>query len=257
MKRLLFVFTLTGLTALLVMGCSTLGNLVGSGPIVEKAYQFADFTQIEVTHDFEFDISRSETFKVAVSIHENLVDSLDVSQSGQTLKVRLKPGNIANSDAKVTITLPELERLEVSGAARGNVTGFKSSRDFNLQVSGASQTNIDIEAGKTKIDISGASRLSGHLKAADTQMVVTGASHCELIGSADMTRLEISGASSANIPDLILQNADVELSGASSATINTSGKLDLDLSGASTLNYFGKPQLGKTDISGASKIHSK
>jgi hypothetical protein len=252
MKTLLPVIALVGLIGLLVTGC-----LVGSGPMVEKNYQLSDFSEIEISNDFEYDISRSETYSIIASTHKNLVDHLDISTSGQTLKVRFKPGNIANSDAKVTIALPELERLEVSGASRGNVNGFKSNRNFDLQVSGASQSNINLEAGKTKVDISGASRVSGFLKATDTQMILSGASHCDLSGSTALTKIEASGASNANLPELILQNADVELSGASSATINTSGTLDLALSGASNLNYHGNPSLGKMDISGASNIHSK
>jgi hypothetical protein len=253
MKRILTLVILLGLAGLLVTGCS----LVGSGPIENKDLNLTDFTEIEISHDYEYDITQAESFSVEASIHQNLLDHLDIYKSGQTLKVRLKSGNIANSGARVKITLPALERLNVSGAARGNVSGFKSSRDFALELSGASQSNINIEAGKTKIDISGASRANGVLKTADIRLVVTGASNCEFSGTTAAAKIEISGASHATLRDLVLQSADVDLSGASGATINTSGTLDLSVSGASTLNYYGNPKLGKVDVSGASQMHEK
>jgi hypothetical protein len=252
MKRLLPLIMLIGLVGLLAAGCA-----VGSGPIVQKSYDLAGFNEIEISHDFEYDISRADTFRVDASIHQNLTDRLDINRSGQTLIVRLTDGAIANSGAKITITLPELVRLEVSGAARGNVAGFKSANNFTLQISGASQSNINVEAAQTKIDISGASRVNGSLKAADLHLTVTGASHCDLTGSSAPAAIVVSGASTVNMPDLVMQSAGIELSGASTATINTSGKLDLAVSGASTLNYYGNPQMGKMDISGASKIHNK
>ncbi len=252
MKILLTVIALIGVVGLLATGC-----IVGSGPMVDKDYQLTGFNRIEVSHDFQYDITRADTYKVAVSIHQNLVDHLDVGVSGQTLRVGLKPDAVANSDAKVTITLPSLTMLEVSGAAKGTVSGFSSTDSFTLQVSGAGQSNLDMQAGTTNIEVSGASRVEGSLKAADTRIVVTGASRCTLKGSAGQTRLEVSGASTADLPDLILQNADVSASGASTATVNTSGTLDVDISGASTLNYYDKPTMGKMNISGASKIHNK
>jgi hypothetical protein len=252
MKRFLPVIMLIGLIGLLATGC-----VVGTGPLVEKNYDLTGFNEIEISHDFEYDISRADTFRVDASIHQNLTDRLDITRSGQTLIVRLTDGALANSGAKVTITLPELVRLDISGASRGNVTGFKSVNNFALHLSGASQSNINVEAGPTKIDISGASRVNGSLKAAEMHLTVTGASHCDLNGSTAPAVIIVSGASTANMPDLVMQSAGIEASGASTVTINTSGKLDLTVSGASTLNYYGNPQMGKMDISGASKIHNK
>jgi len=52
-------------------------------------------------------------------------------------------------------------------------------------------------------------------------------------------------------------NANIILSGASDGTINLDGRLDADLSGASTLEYIGEPTLGSLDISGASNLTKK
>ena len=57
--------------------------------------------------------------------------------------------------------------------------------------------------------------------------------------------------------DFTVNNADVSLSGASDGTINLSGRLDADLSGASRLEYIGEPTLGDMNITGASTLKKK
>jgi hypothetical protein len=51
-----------------------------------------------------------------------------------------------------------------------------------------------------------------------------------------------------------MQNVVITEGGASRAAILTNGNLSLDISGASTLSYSGKPVLKKINVSGASKI---
>ena len=97
--------------------------------------------------------------------------------------------------------------------------------------------------------------ITGNLTSGDTEITLSGASQCKLGGSAGNTTIEASGASSMNSPDFTMQRADVTLDGASNASVLTAGRLNLDISGFSTLNYYGNPTLGTIDISGASKLN--
>jgi hypothetical protein len=257
MKRYIILgIALICLISLLVMGSSCVGYIVGSGDIVSKDYDFTDFDSVEISSAFKYEINRSGSFSVKASIHENIIDRLDVTQSGKTLLVRLKPG-VFSTDASVTITMPELAKLVVSGASRGSARGFKSSDTCEFEVSGASQLDLDIEAGNTKINVSGASKATGKLKAGDTQFEVSGASTCNLSGSGGLTSIEVSGASRFDSPDFLMQNTNINVSGASRADIFTSGTLNLEVTGASTLDYSGSPILSKVNVSGASRINSK
>jgi len=49
----------------------------------------------------------------------------------------------------------------------------------------------------------------------------------------------------------------MHLSGASDATVNASGRLDGNLSGASRIIYMGNPTLGSVSASGGSTISQK
>jgi hypothetical protein len=258
MKRILLpAAVLMCLTVLLLSGCHGLTFVVGSGNIVSKQYDLKDFTNVEVSSAFQVQINQSASYSVTASSRENVIDHMDISQIGNTVKIRLKPGSYTNADTKATITMPVLNKLTLSGASKGNIQGFKSTNDFDSTVSGASQLDINMETGKTSIDISGAGRVSGQLKALDTQITISGASRCELTGSAGDADFNVSGASQANTQNFQLQNAVVEVSGASRATINTNGSLSVDVTGASTLEYLGKPTLNKINVNGASRLVSK
>jgi hypothetical protein len=258
MKKLILSLTaLLCLAALSLAGCTSAGYIVATGQVTDKTYDIQDFSGVEISNSFEYTVRQSDTYSVVISTHENIIAYLDIFKSGNTLVVRLKPGSFTHSDLKAVITLPDLQKIEVSGASKGTVSGFQSANNFELKVSGASQLDMDLETGPASLDISGASKVTGSLKARDTRMVVTGASRCELDGTAGSTDIDISGASRINSPDFQMQNTSIEASGASQATIYTSGTLKVDLSGASSLNYLGHPSLAETHISGASSINSK
>jgi hypothetical protein len=258
MKKILFpLISIIIFACILLTGCQGLGYTSGSGKIETTQYDLKDFDSVVVSSSFQFEIKQSGSYSVSTSCHENIIPFLDVYKSGSILIVRLKPGVHTNGDLNAVITLPELKRLEISGASRGSARDFKSAKDLDLEVSGASQLDINIEAGDTALEISGASRVTGNLKAQNTRLEVSGASRCELNGTGANSDLEVSGASTLSLKDLKLQNVNINVSGASTATINTDGILNLDVSGASTLNYYGNPTLSKVSVTGASRITSK
>jgi len=105
--------------------------------------------------------------------------------------------------------------------------------------------------------VSGASRVSGDIVAGNVDFDISGASSVELDGSANDIIADVSGASSLKLDDFTATNANVDLSGASSGTVNLTGRLDADVSGASRLWYIGEPTLGDIDTSGASSVSQK
>lgn len=64
-------------------------------------------------------------------------------------------------------------------------------------------------------------------------------------GKADNFELDLSGFGSFTGKDLQTQTADVNLSGAGSATVWVEDELDATISGAGSVNYFGSPSVSK------------
>ncbi len=76
----------------------------------------------------------------------------------------------------------------------------------------------------------------------------------QLEGSAGDLVVDASGASLAKLADFTVDNASVNLSGASNGTVNLGGRLDADLSGASSLGYIGEPTMGDIVLTDASNL---
>ena len=215
------------------------GGLIGSGNLETEAYAFSDFTEIEIGSAFEFEIRQSSSYNISVTADDNVMEYVQVSQVGQTLKIGLgRFGPIGLVTLRASVAMPQLLGLTASGATRGTISGFSSTEDLDIGASGASRVTGDITAGNVEFEISGASTI-------------------QLEGSANDMVADVSGASRLNLDDFTVNNADVDFSGASSGTINLDGRLDADLSGASRLWYIGEPTMGNIDTSGASTVSKK
>ncbi len=230
------------------------------GPSTGKEYSVQGFSEVDVSSAVEFEITQSPHYSVRATGDEKLIERLKVEVSGQTLRIRLAwglpflCGHCSHGNVKAIVTMPTLKKLAASGASTGTAKGFTSGDDFDLTLSGASGAEIGVEAGKTTVAVSGAGKVTGELKAKSTELKLSGASRCELTGTGGDARLDSSGASQANLSGLRIQNADVDLSGASRARINMNGTLNADLSGASSLEYTGNVVLAKKSVTGASKM---
>lgn len=241
MKGTLFALGFVFLLVPLLAGCAALQgiSITGSGNVVTQEEAITGFDKVDVSNAFTVEISQGDNFGVVIRIDDNLVQYLEVVKRGSTLKIGLKPGRITrNATLEAEVTMPELTGLDLSGASHGSISGFKSTKPLDVDLSGASHLAGDIEAGHTTFDASGAS-------------------HVTLNGSAQDVTIHASGASHVNLTDFRVADADIEVSGASTATVNPSGRLDVEASGASHVYHVGSPTMGKIDLSGASSVQPK
>jgi hypothetical protein len=238
-------------------GCE--GILTGSGTVETKQYEFSDFTRVDISNAFEFEIVQSSSYSVNITADNNLFKDIQVSKEGETLKVGLSKVSLRwPLTLKVAITMPQLRNLDISGAAQGTLNNFSSTRKLGIEVSGASSLELfEISASDVIFEVSGASKANGDMKADNADFDISGASLIQLEGSAKEITVDASGASHVKLAGFTVDNADITLSGASNATINLEGKLDADLSGASKLEYIGKPTMGDIKKSDASTIAEK
>ena len=262
MRKVIIPITLAAVltTAVLHTGC------VPTGPenVITEEKDFTDFTHVDVEGTFEVEIIQSDSFSTTISADESFFDYIAVDKEGETLRIYLNPRHtftdftLQARNLKAEITMPALYGLNLSGASEGTITGFKSSEDFSLEVSGASSlTTVDIEVGDAEFEISGASEVTGDMKANDAEFKVSGASEIDLEGSANNITLTASGASKIDLADFLINDAYLILSGASEATLNASGRLDSFLSDASRLYFHGNPVMGNISVTGASTIKHK
>lgn len=212
--------------------------VTGSPNMATWEYDLANFTNVNVSSAFTVDVSQSDSYFVSVTANENLLDYLNVYQRGDTLYIGLKLAHYSNVRNEAKITMPSLLSFDLSGASKGDISGFSSANPLKLRLSGASRISGSIEAGYCSLNLSGSSTV-------------------ELTGSGNDADINASGASGVELADFSIDTAEVTLSGASRAILNLEGKLDANLSGASHIEYIGEPTMGSIKTSGGSTISEK
>jgi hypothetical protein len=224
------------------MGCvETLDDgdaIRGSGQMVTVQEGREDFDEIEIGSAFRATITRRAAYAVSIRVDDNVLDHVRVSSSGGTLSISLDNDHFYRDVAlEATIALPAIRRLAMSGASRASLVGFHSDDDIEFELSGASSATGDLSAGDVDCELSGASRAT-------------------LTGTGADLSLHGSGASTLDLGGLATRDADIDLSGASSAIVWASGTIDATLSGASLLEYVGSPTLGDISVSSGSTVRN-
>ena len=235
-------FAAWALTVLLLPGCyysQWSNSITGSGRTVNKTLELAGFSKVRAGSAFQVTITRGDKHSVVVTVDDNILEHLDVTQSGKTLHLGLKPNlSIRNATLKVDVVMPDLTSLALGGASRMTVTGFTSDKPLDAELGGASSLGGDIKSGDARFHASGASKI-------------------QLQGSAQNLRVKAAGASNVSLDRFASNDTVVEASGASHVSVNASGKLDAQASGASSVRYVGTPASVSSHAAGASSIKQK
>lgn len=136
----------------------------------------------------------------------------------------------------VSITMPSLTALSLTGAADADIHGNVTGGTFKLETSGASTVVIDnLNVDSFSSDVSGACNIE-----------VKG-------GSTKKASYEISGAAKIKAFPLQTLETVTSISGAGKGEVSASQKLTVEISGAGDVKYKGNPAITK-DISGAGSI---
>lgn len=229
---------LVGLTSLAVGGCIG-ADVTGSGNLTTETHALTDFTRIEAHNGFELEVTMSDTFSIEITADDNVHEYIVVKKSGDTLEIGLRGTRFYHSvTIEAKVTMPALYKIELSGGSQAYITGFSSTHDF-------------------EVELSGGSRLSGDIITGDVEFELSGGSQVDLGGTGEDLAIEASGGSRLDIEDFPIDDASIDMSGGSRATINISGTLNAVLSGASRIEYVGEPTLGNLEMSGESKVERK
>jgi hypothetical protein len=225
-----------------------------------KEFEISGFTEVEVASAFQVEIIKGDKFNV--SIDADNFHYIKAEKNGETLVIArqgiewLAP---FRSQPKAIVTMPLLKKLELSQASKGIVKGFDANENLSIKITEASHLDAShITAGELQIEANGASSLNGEIKVTgDARFNASGASTIALSGSAADIKIKANGASRVELDRFTVQNASVDLTGASNSSVNLNGKLDARASGASNLMWVGNPIMGDVMTSGASNLRRK
>jgi len=205
------------------------------GPTKIEQRDVSGFTGVDAGGVFDITISPAADYSVSIEAGEQLLPLIETRVSKKTLKIKFDRTVNNVGDVKVVIGMPDLDHVDLSGASSLEVEQGFESESFSLDMSGAASSSLDIAANKLLVDLSGAADL-------------------ELAGKAYTLELDASGAAEISAEDMVVRDAQIDLSGASEIYLNVTNDLVVEASGASEITCVTSPQMTMIDTSGMSDI---
>jgi hypothetical protein len=212
-------------------------RISGNGVIKSENRTVGAFNNIDVSGDIDVYVKQDSVASVRIETDENLLEYVHIKADGGTLEIEEEEGFNPESakGIKVYVSGPSLKHFEASGACGiYSENKISDSNEIGIHASGASHIKMELDAPKVEAEL-------------------TGASHITLNGKTKTFRVDGSGASGIKCFDLMSEETDVEVSGASHADVFASVKLDLHASGASSIIYKGNATVTQ-ETSGASSV---
>ena len=237
MKNFKLIVLLAGI--ILISGFSScifnFSGIKGDGNIKKETRAVSDFSEIEVSGMYQVYLTQGKTNSLVIEGDENLMQYIITKNNNDKLIIEAKKSLNPTGDIKIYLTFTSLESIDLSGACEVIGEGRLKFDEIKFEGSGASEFTLDMKANKVGFDLSGASEI-------------------RLTGKANKVTLDGSGAIKISAFDFIINDCEVDLSGASEAKLNVTNNLSIDVSGAATITYKGGAKIIKQSTSGASSI---
>jgi len=209
----------------------------GSGNVKTETRDVANFHSLKAGGALHIKLQVGTATSFKIEGEDNILPLIKSEVKDGQLLIYTEKSINPKKDINVTLTTPNIDDLDISGASQLDATGLKAD-SLNLDFSGASKITLDGAGKDVVVDFSGASEVTiDGLHAQKISGELSGASHLTAKGSIDLVELELSGASEADLYHAPGKNGKITLSGASTMKIVASEGLEADLSGASDLKY--------------------
>lgn len=195
--------------------------------------ELRNFDQLDLHGIFDVRIFQGDEYAVELKGPEAEKNKYNIYRSGKTLIIDFEGKKNFNWDwnsekvlsdqVYISITMPDLEKIEA--------TGFGS---------------IEIEernASDMEIEIRGPIKLHGKIWTEDMNINLTGKSEVELEGRSGTLNASLEFASKLKAYNFEVTDANIEATGASTAKVNVTHRLEIEEGMASDIDFRGNPEV--------------
>lgn len=231
--------TTLALAIVFITMCNAQKRIKGNGNIVTVERSTEDYDGISAGGFYDISLIDGEEGQLVLTGEDNILDYIETEVKGGTLVIKSKDNkNLIPSQGKtVSIIIPvdEIDRIRLSGS--GNFIGKKTLKtdDLDLQVSGAKNIDLSVEA-------------------ADISLATSGSSNIRLAGNGEELKIRSSGSSNVKAYGLEVDEAHLELSGSSDVELTVNESLISRVSGSGNIRYRGNPEKVRSQISGSGAV---
>lgn len=190
--------------------------------IKKEKREVGSFNGLDVGGAFEVYLSQGETTEVVVEADAKRIEKVKTKVSGSVLE--LSSTGIKTADhLKVYVIAPEIDKIDIHGAASLEGATALRGEKLKIKASGAADARLEVYYNVLESDVSGAASLI-------------------LSGEALQHQCQVSGAGTLQAGDLSSKTVKANASGAGSATVKASEEIVSNTSGAGSIDLIGKPE---------------
>ena len=212
MKKLSFAFLFISLT---LSSCFK-EVVVGSGSKVSEERRVAGtFNEILVKGSIDVQVKQGDSLKIVARDFGNVLPFLTTRISGNRLVIDYDEAWITNSSGEVTVTLPRLTGIEITGSSDvGSIGNFRFD---------------------------------------DLLLIVSGSGNINLAGSAKNVNLRVSGSGDYRAFDMPTDTLRLKISGSGAAQVTVNKLLDATISGSGDVVFKGNPSV-TSQVTGSGRV---
>lgn len=222
----------------------------------EKRPLGASVAEVEVSGPINLILRQGASPSLEVRGEQRLLANVDTTVDGNTLHIG--PRGILlrhRQPIEVTLVLPTLERVNITGNGQHTVSGFSGER-IALNVDGSASLRFhgryrDIETGlhgTGDVELTGgnAERVAADLK---------GSGHMILVGGTRELHAEIAGSGELDARHLRAEQADLNHQGSGTSAVYASKHVQVEMTGSGNVTVYGNPDQRSVSRNGSGSVH--
>ena len=207
----------------------------GSGRQVTEDRSLVAFTKVEFGGTIKLKIRQDSLPFMRITADDNIQKLIKTQINGEVLKIEMDGDFCNTGEIIIELGSKQWKGIKASGDTKIMTENQINSNEFELDLSGSSEVDLDLMTAIFRAESSGSSKIN-------------------LKGQARKSDINLSGASEINAFDFVVGDYDIKSSGASKCAINVLNSLKINSSGASEVLYKGYPKEIVNEKSGASTL---
>ncbi len=228
--------------ALTLAGCSTdwsRGSSMGRDALTLAGADLSDETisKVTVLGPDNLIVKQGATRGVTVTGDNDVIGNIRYKMEGSTLRIgRSKEGSSwsAKNIATITLTLPQLTALSLSGSGNADVEEMVGEK-ASVAVSGSGDVSVR------------------SLTARSVEGSIAGSGNVKLSGSGEFADFSIAGSGDIDGRDYKAEKLDISIAGSGNVDAQSDGEVDASIAGSGDVRIRGKAKC-KTSSMGSGKV---
>jgi len=214
---------------------------VGSRRVVTSERSVSGFDRVVFEGLGELTITQDDRESLTIEAESNVMSRITTEVRGDTLYIGWRAGVfglsvVPTKPLRYDLTMKDVRALELTGL--GSLAAGEISTD-RLAVTMGGGGRVVIRS----------------LRAADLDLTLTGLGQVEVGGAVGRQSILVTGGGEYDGSDLESGVAAVTLTGVGKATVWATESLDVKLTGAGTVEYYGEPRVTQ-NVSGFGRVRS-